>query len=146
MEETPETTSSEEPRDPLLRRSIAEIIKDLSKPIPDRLINTKTIKGQAIRFITWQTAVRFLDHYAPGWSGEVRTVTEIGGRVIVVYRISIPCLESYVYREATGQESDWDEDEEVKYGDPSSNAEAMAFKRAAAKFGLGLHLYDKTRK
>jgi hypothetical protein len=29
------------------------------------------------------------------------------------------------------------------YGDPSSNAEAMALKRAAAKFGLGLYLYQK---
>lgn len=30
------------------------------------------------------------------------------------------------------------------YGDPVSNAEAMAFRRAAAKFGLGRSLYDKT--
>jgi hypothetical protein len=29
------------------------------------------------------------------------------------------------------------------YGDPSSNAEAMALKRAASKFGLGLYLYQK---
>jgi hypothetical protein len=28
------------------------------------------------------------------------------------------------------------------YGDPQSNAESMAFRRAAARFGLGLHLYD----
>jgi hypothetical protein len=31
----------------------------------------------------------------------------------------------------------------VCYGDPSSKAEAMALKRAAAKFGLGLYLYQK---
>jgi hypothetical protein len=54
-------------------------------------------------------------------------------------RISIPCLEGIISREATGTE-----DEELKgYGDPSSNAEAMALKRAAAKFGLGLYLYQK---
>ena len=29
------------------------------------------------------------------------------------------------------------------YGDSTSNAEAMAFKRAAAKFGVGIWLYDK---
>jgi len=28
------------------------------------------------------------------------------------------------------------------YGDPQSNAESMAFRRAAARFGLGLHLYE----
>jgi len=29
------------------------------------------------------------------------------------------------------------------YGDPSSDAEAMALKMAAAKFGLGLYLHQK---
>ncbi len=32
---------------------------------------------------------------------------------------------------------------ELAYGDPSSNAESMAFRRAAAKFGLGLYFYSK---
>jgi hypothetical protein len=32
---------------------------------------------------------------------------------------------------------------ELAYGDPSSNAESMAFRRAAARFGLCLNLYDK---
>jgi hypothetical protein len=36
------------------------------------------------------------------------------------------------------------EDKELRgYGDPSLNAEAMALKPAAAKFGLGLYLYHK---
>jgi len=53
-------------------------------------------------------------------------------------RVSIPCLEGVVWREATGTE-----DGELRgYGDPSSNAEAMALKRAASKFGLGLYLYQ----
>jgi hypothetical protein len=51
----------------------------------------------------------------------------------------VPCLEGVVYREATGQE----EEETTSYGDSSSNAESMALRRAAAKFGLGLYLYDK---
>jgi hypothetical protein len=32
---------------------------------------------------------------------------------------------------------------EIAYGDPSSNAESIVLRRAAAKFGLGLYLYDK---
>jgi hypothetical protein len=122
----------------VLLRSISEIIGDLSKPIPARLLRTKTVGGQKIRFLPWHTAVKFLDLYAPGWSYEIRHVTGIGGKVIVVARISIPCAEGTVYREATGQE-----DEDISsYGDPSSNAEAQALKRATAKFGLGLYLYD----
>jgi len=56
--------------------------------------------------------------------------------------------EGIVYREATGSEelkttTRDDEIKEIAYGDPSSNAESMAFRRSAARFGLGLYLYDK---
>jgi hypothetical protein len=120
-------------------RSIKDIIADLSKPIPPRLLKTKVVGGQKISFITWHTAVRFLDLYAPGWCYEIRQITGVGGKVIVVARISINCAEGLVYREATGQE-----DEDLSgWGDSSSNSEAMALKRAAAKFGLALALYEK---
>ena len=102
-------------------RSITEIISDLAKPIPRRLLKSKTVGGQKIFFLPWHTAVKFLDLYAPGWSYEIRHVTGIGGKLVLVSRITILCVEGVVYREATGQE-----DEDVdKYGDPSSNAESM---------------------
>lgn len=122
-------------------RSIGDIINDLSKPIPARLLRTKTVGGQKIRYLPWHTAVKFLDLYAPGWSYEVRHVTGIGGKLVIVSRVSIPCTEGVVYREATGLE-----DEDVdRFGDPSSNAESMSLRRAAAKFGLGLYLYDTSK-
>lgn len=124
-------------------RPIAQIIADLSQPLPESRLKTKVIKGSQITFINWQTAVRALDYYAPGWSSEVRSVAQIGTRAVVVVRLSIPCSEGSVWREAIGQEDDWDDAEEKRYGDPTSNAEAMALKRACAKFGLGLYLYDK---
>ncbi len=85
-------------------RPIAEIINDLSKPIPDRLLRSKTVGGQKIRFIPWYTAVRFLDLYAPGWSYDIRSVTGVGDKLIIVARISVPCAEGVVHREATGIE------------------------------------------
>jgi hypothetical protein len=119
-------------------RSIREVIADLSKPIPRRLLKTKTVGGQKISFITWYTAVRFLDLYAPGWCYEIRHISGVGGKLVLVARISIPCAEGVVYREATGQE-----DEDISgWGDSSSNSEAQALKRAAAKFGLALYLYE----
>ena len=119
-------------------RTIAEIINDLSKPLPARFIKTKTVGGQKIRFLPWHTAVKFLDLYATGWSYEIRHLAGIGGKLVIVARVVIPCAEGLVYREAAGQE-----DEDVRgYGDSSSNAEAQALKRAAAKFGLGLYLYE----
>jgi hypothetical protein len=120
-------------------RSIIEIITNLSKPLPDRWLKTRKQGGNTITYIEWHTAVRYLDHHAAGWGYAVKSVSLVGNLVTVVASISIPCLEGVVTREATGCE-----DSDAKgYGDAVSNAEAMALKRAAAKFGLGLYLYSK---
>jgi hypothetical protein len=136
--QAPNDKQRPEPR-PL--RSIDAIIEDLSKPIADRHLRTRRQGGKDITYIEWHTAIRYLDHYAAGWSCEIRDVTTSGSRCVVTVRITIPCLEGSIFREATGTE-----DEELRgYGDPSSNAEAMSLKRAAAKFGLGLYLYQNQK-
>src|ERR1044072_7173608 len=114
-------------------RSIREIVKDLSKPIAQKHLRKRRQGGKEILYLAWHDAVKYLDHYAPGWCYEVRRLDSIGGKLILTIRLSVPCLEGNVFREATGQE---DEDMDA-YGDSSSNAESMALRRAAAKFGLG---------
>jgi hypothetical protein len=127
-------------------RSISDIITDLSKPIKARHLKKKMRGGQVLDFIPWYHAVKYLDLHAPGWSYEVRnTVWNTEGRLVLTVRLSIPCLEGLVHREATGTEEEPEEGERM-YGDPSSNAESMALRRAAAKFGLGLYLYNKDKK
>ena len=126
-------------------RSINEIITDLSKPIKARHLRQKMRGRLRIDFIPWYHAIKYLDLYAPGWSYEVRnTIWNTEGRLVLTVRLSFPCLEGVVYREATGTEEEPEEGERM-YGDPSSNAESMALRRAAAKFGLGLYLYNKER-
>lgn len=120
-------------------RSIREIVKDLSKPIAQKHLRKRRQGGKEILYLAWHDAVKYLDHFAPGWCYEIRSIDSIGGKLILTIRLSIPSLEGIVYREATGQE-----DETLDaYGDSSSNAESMALRRAAAKFGLGLALYDQ---
>ena len=126
---------SEEPR------SIRDIVKDLSKPVAKRHLRTRKQGGKRIEYIAWHDAIKYLDHYAPGWCYEICRVDSIAGKLILTVRLSIPCLEGIVYREATGQE---DEDLD-SYGNSSSNSESMALRRAAAKFGLGLYLYDQNK-
>lgn len=120
------------------KRSISEIIADLSRPRPE-YVKQKTLKGNRIDFLEWHSAVRILDECAPGWHSEVKQVISEAGKIAVVVRICVPCAEGLVWREAIGNE----DDDASGYGDPFSNAEAMAFKRAAAKFGVGLYLYSK---
>ena len=120
-------------------RSIREIVKDLSKPLAQKHLRKRRQGGKEILYLAWHDAVKYLDHYAPGWCYEIRSIDSIGGKLILTIRLSIPSLEGIVFREATGQE-----DETLDaYGDSSSNAESMALRRAAAKFGLGLALYDQ---
>lgn len=122
-------------------RSIRDIVKDLSKPVANRHLRARKQGGKEIKYIAWHDAVKYLDHYAAGWNYEIRSIDSIGGKLILTVRLSIPCIEGIVYREATGQE---DEDLDA-YGDSSSNAESMALRRASAKFGLGLYLYDQNK-
>jgi Rad52/22 family double-strand break repair protein len=121
------------------QRSIQDIIANLSQPVNPKRLKTRMQGGKQITYLPWYQAVKYLDHFAPGWSYEVRSVTTVGDAVAITVRISIPCIEGIVWREATGIEP-----LKVKgYGDPTSNAESMALRRAAAKFGLCLYLYGK---
>ncbi len=122
-------------------RSIREIVKDLSKPIAQKHLRKRRQGGKEITYLSWHDAVKYLDHFAPGWCYEIRSIESVSGKLIMIVRLSILCAEGIVYREATGQE---DEDKDT-FGDSSSNAESMALRRAAAKFGLGLSLYDQNK-
>jgi Rad52/22 family double-strand break repair protein len=124
-------------------RSITAIVAELSRPLPDICVAMKTVKGTPIRYLHWQTVARLLDAYAPGWNGEVTRLEQHGATLRVTYRVYIPCDEGVVWREATGEDDEWEATEETRYGNPSANAQANAFKRAAALFGVGQWLYDK---
>jgi hypothetical protein len=92
-----------------------------------------------LSYLPWYQAVRYLAHFAPGWSYEVRSIATVGAAVAVTVRITISAMEGLIFPEATGHVSLG-----VKgYDDPTINAESMALRRAAAKFGLYLSLYDK---
>lgn len=120
-------------------RSINEIIQDLSKPIPTKLLKTKKISGTTITFISWHNATRLLDAFAPGWTYEVKTIQHIKDKVVLTVRLGIPTSDGVIWREATGNE----DDVTSSYGDSFSNSESMALRRAAAKFGLGRYLYNE---
>jgi len=127
-------------------RSIKDIIADLSKEIPDRHVLQRKQAGTLLDYIPWHTAVKYLDLYAPGWSYSIANIYEVGGMLVLVAKITIPCAEGSISREATGFEELPEPGKKKKmYGDPASNASSMALRRAAAHFGLGLYFYQKDR-
>lgn len=120
-------------------RSINEIVSDLHKNIHPRHLKTRRQGGKELVYIAWYDAAKYLDLYAPGWTYEIRNIQQVAAKVVLTVRLSIPTAEGIVFREATGHEDEAHE----SYGDPFSNSESQALRRAAAKFGLGQHLYHK---
>ena len=95
--------------------------------------------GRDITYIPWYQVNRILDKYCPGWTWQIVRMELTGKQLFMVGELSVLTRDGLVVRSASGCE-DLDCS---SYGDPSSNAESMAFRRCAAKFGLGLYLYDK---
>jgi hypothetical protein len=120
-------------------RSIKDIVCDLSKSLAARHLKTRKQGGAELTYVPWYYAAKYLDHFAPGWSKEIRSITQVGDNLVMVVRITIPCLEGEVWREASALEP-------IKssgYGDAAVNAESAALRRAAAQFGLARYLYEK---
>lgn len=118
-----------------------EIQDALKAEIPAEFLRTRQQGGQTLTFMPWHACSALADERAPGWSGYVERIQQVGDAVAVTYRISIPTDDGVVEREAIGYE----QLSTSSYGDPTSNAESMAFRRAWAKHGLGSSLYGQEK-
>ncbi|NJO85302.1 MAG: hypothetical protein HC818_00055 [Synechococcaceae cyanobacterium RM1_1_27] len=132
-----------------------ETLRRLAEPVPRHLIRTRRKAGSDLAYLEWFTVNRLLDERAPGWSGSVESVSTVtwdrqdkdrDGNVIsktpittifCTYTLRIPTEDGVIERTAIGS------DDMGSGYDPVASAEQQAFKRAAARFGLGLELYDK---
>ena len=127
---------------PVPRRPLIDIIEDLQKPIPARLLKSKTIQGKQLTYCPWYRVNKILDWYTGGaWNYEVISKNPVNGHLLVTVRITIDAAEGQYFREGTGLER-LDTD---SYGDASSNAESMAIRRAARRILLAkrIRLYWK---
>jgi hypothetical protein len=119
--------------------TLKQIQSALSRPLPKQLLATRKQGNKELEYIPWYQVNRILDKYCPGWAWEIVKMEVTDKTLFLVGSLSIPTSDGLIVRSATGNE----ELNCSSYGDPSSNAESMAFRRAAARFGLGLYLYDK---
>ncbi|GMH17351.1 hypothetical protein Nepgr_019192 [Nepenthes gracilis] len=124
-----------------ISRPLSEVLKQLNKRVPDSLVKVRQEDGFPVKYVPWHIVNRIMNLHAPEWSGEVRSITYSadGKSVSVVYRVTLYGTDAEIFRESTGTASV----EDTGFGDPVQKAEAMAFRRACARFGLGLHLYHE---
>jgi hypothetical protein len=138
----------EGPKGPAPLRSIVDIISDLKQPIPASYLEKREAykNGPKLTYWPWYVGVRALDHYAPGWSSEIRQVIHTDGHIGVVMRVYIPCLENPspgIFREDMGGDYEHlDVQKREKGFDPFLDAKQQAFKRCCTQFGFGLYLYE----
>ncbi len=139
METQPDLTGDPAPQSESGPRPLQDILSDLRKPIPPRLLETKRLGGQEITFCPWHRVQKILNHYTRGfltYAVRERVLTE--RKIMLTVRVTIHAKEGAFFNDGTGIE-DLDAS---GYGDFQSAAESMAFRRACARFGLGLHLYE----
>lgn len=125
---------------------LAEILENLKAPIPSRLISKKAtfknkVKTGEIDYVAWTNLCDLLDDLCDFWEWEIKDVQQIGENLSLVGVLTIHGEDRSLTRMATGIE----EINCSSYGDPSSNAEAMALRRCCAKFGLGRDLWRKDK-
>jgi hypothetical protein len=131
------------------RRPLEDILEDMQQPIRKRHLEDKPDgNGGTLTYCPWYRVARYVEHYTGGhWSKDLDVWTT-DRRIFVRVTVTIDAADATVSRSATGTELLYEVDEEtgevkeIAYGDPSSNAESMAFRRACAQFGLGLGLYE----
>jgi len=120
--------------------TLGQIIEALSRPLPNRVLETKKVGGREIQYIPWHRAVLLLDKYAPGWQFRISSVQQVGDELILAGVLSIPTSDcGVVTRESTVSEKI----NVTGYGETAANAESQCFRRCCARFGLGLYLYQR---
>ena len=120
-------------------RPLAEILADLAKPLPNRFLSQRRQGGQQIPYLSWHHANRLMDFFCGGgWEGSVASLQCTTNDVFVVYRITIHAAEGTFSREATGSERL----DNNAWGEAIAKAESQAFRRACARWGLALYLYE----
>ena len=130
-------------------RTLDDIVRDLSKEVDPQYLKTRRQSGDDLTYIPWYYAADLLDRYAPGWSDEVTRIeshpevtnkNNAAGYLLLAVKITIvDSSGTTMSRENTGVEDLIG----TGYGDGFSNAYSMAFRRAAAMFGLGRYIYHK---
>ena len=142
----PATATPVPPAEPHKPRPLAEIIKDLSRKLNPQRLATKTIPGNngkqgfSCQYLPWHQCVQYLDNYAPGWSYRIISTQVVGDNFVMTVSITIVCAEGEVTRDASALEPIVTKG---GFGDCATNVESAALRRAAAKFGLALYLYEK---
>jgi len=119
-------------------RTVVETLAELGRPVDHRHVRQLRKGGTTLDYLPWHTVAKHLTHRCPGWTWVVRSVQELGGSLVVHGSLVVPTSEGSLRFDAVASEP-------LKGGSqapPAEVAESAALRRAAAKAGLALSLYE----
>ena len=119
------------------RRSTAETLQELNRPIDPRHFKTRKQGSTTLTYVPWATLAKHLHHRAPGWCWEVQSVQEVGGAVVVTGRLTITAADGLLNYSAVASEPL----ESASKAPAAEVAASSCLRRAAALPGLGLELW-----
>jgi hypothetical protein len=126
------------------------IVRALSQPLEPKYLSIKEVQGVKMPYVSWHVVTAILDRIAVDWDYALEPYQVVpldihsGGFVVCRATVIIAGRRRMGQGNAALISKQAGEGKR-SYGDPFSNSESMALRRAAAKFGLGRYLYNKAR-
>ena len=118
--------------------TILEFIANMFEEIPSDLLQTRKQGGSEITFVPWHVAHWLAVERSHGLlSYEVLEVTPTNKGILVKVRYTFHGADGTIWMDGTGYEQHGQ-----GWGGPLPSAESQAARRALARFGLGLYLYQ----
>ena len=119
----------------------ATVLEALQRPIDPRHIRQLRKGSVTLDYVPWFIIAKHLHHRAPGWTWVVRSVQEVGGSVVVHGTLLIPTSDGTLRYDAVASETL----KGSSHAPSAEVAESACLRRAAAKCGLAIDLYDPTQ-
>lgn len=116
----------------------SEVLVALQRPIDLRHVRKLKKGAITLDYLPWHCVVKHLNHRAPGWNWIVRSIQEVGGSVVVHGSLLIPTADGTLRFDAVASETL----KGSSQAPPAEVAESACLRRAAAKSGIGLCLYE----
>jgi hypothetical protein len=120
---------------------VTDVLTALPRPVDRRHVRQLKKGGVTLDYVPWFLIAKHLHHRVPGWCWEVRSVQEVGGSVVVHGTLLVPTSEGTLRYDAVASESL----KGPSHAPPAEVAESACLRRAAAKSGLAIDLYDSTQ-
>jgi hypothetical protein len=119
----------------------SEVLEALQRPVDRRHVRQLKKGAVTLDYVPWFLIAKHLHHRSPGWCWKVQSVQEVGGSVVVHGTLLVPTADGTLRYDAVASEAL----KGSSQAPAAEVAESACLRRAAAKSGLAIDLYDASQ-